>query len=78
MLESISTIYLSTRCILGATLAANTCKFESVNRTIKKLLHGTRKVDIQIMESVSIIQLLHEELSRQSDFFNCTQVIYSV
>jgi hypothetical protein len=49
VLESVSTIYFSMCCILGATLAANTCyKFESINGTIKKLLRDTRKVDIQL------------------------------
>lgn len=45
-------------------LWANTCyEFENANGTINKLFHGTKKIDMQIMESVAAIQFLHVKLS---------------
>ncbi|XP_019862719.1 PREDICTED: uncharacterized protein LOC109591421 [Amphimedon queenslandica] len=49
-------------------LWANTCyEFENANAAVKKLLHGTNNVHMQIAESVAFVHFVHSKMSQVND-----------
>uniref|UniRef100_A0A1X7UUT9 Uncharacterized protein n=1 Tax=Amphimedon queenslandica TaxID=400682 RepID=A0A1X7UUT9_AMPQE len=49
-------------------LWANTCyEFENSNSVLKKLLHGTHKVDMQIPKRIGFVHFVHSKMSTVND-----------